>query len=247
MQVKQLHMHYNKYVFIICCFFLFQTCLEETTVTFSEANITTKNNTLVEVNIPKASGDKSLTDRINSEIAATIMSELHLGDPDHVTSKSIKESIETFNKEYQSFISDFPETEQIWEAQIDGEVIFQSEDIITISLTSYVSTGGAHGVLHIALLNFNPQTGKRISNTDLVNDLEGFKTVAKPFFDDAIDDKNILFEPDNFTLPANMGYSEEGLFMLYNVYEIAPYSSGVIDFTIPFENVNDFLVFDCSM
>ena len=247
MQVKLLHMHYNKYFFLACCFFLFQTCVEEKSVTFSETNITTKNNSLVEVNIPKALGDKTITDRINSEIAFVIMSALHIGDPDHVTSKSIEESIDSFNNEYNAFISDFPETQQVWEAQIDGEVIFQSADIITVSLTSYVNTGGAHGILQITLLNFDAQSGKRLSNTDLVNDMEGFKTAIKPYFDNAIEDKNTLFEPDNFTLPANMGYSEEGLLMLYNVYEIAPYSSGIIDFTVPFENVDGFLVFDSSM
>ena len=240
-------MQYNKFVFLICCFFLFQTCKEETTVSFSEVNITTKSNSLVDINIPKASGDKSITDGINSEIATIIMSELHIGDPDNVTSKSIEESIDSFNEEYHSFNNDFPETQQAWEVQIDGEVIFQSEDIITVSLTSYINTGGAHGILHITLLNFNAQTGKHIENNDLINDLERFKAVAKSYFNNAIEDKNILFEPDNFTLPANLGYSEDGLLLLYNVYEIAPYSTGVIDFTIPFEKVEAFLVFDSSL
>ena len=38
-------------------------------------------------------------------------------------------------------------------------------------------------------------------------------------------------------LPENIGFSDEGVILLYNVYEIAPYSEGITEFTIPFEEV----------
>lgn len=240
-------MSYNKYIFLICSFFLFQTCEEEEYITFSEVNITTKNNSLVDINIPKASGNSTKAEEINTEISNIIAKELRLGDSNIVTSKSIEESIDSFNKEYQSFMSDFPESNQIWEVQIDGDVIFQSEEIITISLTSYINTGGAHGVLTITLTNFDALTGKRIPNTDLTNNADLFKSIAKRFFDNSIEDKSSLFEPDNFSLPANIGYTEDGILFIYNTYEIAPYSSGLIEFTVPFKDINNYLVFNSSI
>ena len=142
---------------------------------------------------------------------------------------------------------DFPDSAQIWEAQIDGEVIYQSEEIISISITSYINTGGAHGNLHITFLNFDALNGKRIPNGNLFHNIDAFKDIAKRYFYETLEDKSVLFEPDNFTLPVNFGYSLDGLVLLYNVYEIAPYSTGVIDFTIPFDELTDLLVFNGSI
>lgn len=240
-------MSYNKYIFLICSFFLFQTCEEEEYITFSEVNITTKNNSLVDINIPKASGNSAKSEEINNELSHIIAKELQIGDSDNATSNSIEESINSFNKEYHSFITDFPESNQIWEAQIDGDVIFQSEEIITISLTSYINTGGAHGILTITITNFDALTGKRIPNTDLTNNPERFKNIAKTFFDNTIKDKSTLFKPENFSLPANIGYTQDGILFIYNTYEIAPYSSGLIEFTVPFKDIDSYLVFNSSI
>ncbi|MFH4963649.1 DUF3298 and DUF4163 domain-containing protein [Gaetbulibacter sp. M235] len=237
----------NKYSFLICSFVLFFACKEDSMLTFSEVNITTDNNILVEINIPRAFGDSTISSNINSEISKLIISRLNIGDSETSSSKSIEESVTAFNNEYRSFVSDFPESTQPWEAQIDGEVMYQSEKVISISLTFYINTGGAHGILQIPFLNFNTLTGKPIENKDLFNNLEAFKSIAKTHFDNAVEDKNTLFEPDNFTLPANIGYTEEGLILLYNVYEIAPYSTGTIEFTIPYKEVDSVLVLDSSI
>jgi len=215
-------------------------------MSFSEINITTENNTLVDINIPKASGNESIANAINSEISNIIIQELNIGDTNDSTSLTIEESINSFNREYLAFIDEFPESNQAWEALIDGDVIFQSENIITISLTSYINTGGAHGILQISLLNFDAVSGHRIPNQNLFNNQEAFTNLAKTFFDTTVEERTILFEPDNFTLPANMGYSDDGLLLLYNVYEIAPYVTGIIDFIIPYEKIEAYLVFDSS-
>jgi hypothetical protein len=44
-------------------------------------------------------------------------------------------------------------------------------------------------------------------------------------------------------MPANIGYNDEGVIFLYNVYEIAPYARGIIEFTMPFETISEFLKF----
>lgn len=240
-------MQHTNYILLIFCFILFNNCKEEETLSFVEVNMTTENNSSVEINIPVAVGDPIISNTINSEITHVVISELHLGETENITSKSIEESIDSFNKEYSDFISDFPDSSQVWDAEIDGEVIYQTDTIISLSITSYVNTGGAHGILHIYFLNFNASTGKRIPNSNLFYDINAFKAIAKTYFDKAIMDKSTLFEKDNFTLPVNIGYTEEGLNLTYNVYEIAPYSTGLIDFTIPYEVADDYLIFKGSI
>ncbi|GAA3600235.1 DUF4163 domain-containing protein [Flavivirga amylovorans] len=239
-------MSYKKALFIICSLFIFIACKNEVKLSFSEVNVSTSNNDIVEVNIPNAIGNKNIADQINSIINKNVIASLHIRESDNITSESIEESIDLFNKEFQSFKTDFPESMEQWDAQIDGEILFQSLEMISIAMTSYVNTGGVHGTLNITFLNFEIETGTLIPNNKLFKDIDGFKKVAKIYFDKAINEKDIILENmDAFKLPSNMAYNQkEGVILLYNTYEIAPYSAGIIEFTIPFEEVNSFLLFN---
>lgn len=233
-----------KYFIIASLLFTFLGCQDNVTLSFSEKNITTSNNSIVEVNIPKAEGKTNIANQINAEIQQTVVSALHIGEPDTLTSESIEESITIFNNEYHAFKTDFPETEGPWEAQIDGDIMYKSPEIISTAISSYINTGGAHGLLNVNILNFDAKTGKRIENQTIFNNVNAFKAIAQKHFDIATKDKDIFLDHDNFELPANLGYSNEGIVLLYNTYEIAPYSTGIIQFTIPFEDVDNLLVFN---
>lgn len=230
--------------FIACCFVFLFNCKEATKTTFSDITISTENNNSVEVTIPKASGNDLIVNAINSEIQKVVIYALHVGDPDNVSSKSIEESITSFNKDYADFIKDFPESQQIWEAQIDGELLYESPELTSIAITSYVNTGGAHGTLNISFLNFDSTTGNKITNENIFTNIDAFKKIAQIHFNKAIKEKATHFETDEFELPANIAYTEDGIVLLYNTYEIAPYSTGVIEFAIPFKDVNSYLVFN---
>lgn len=223
------------------------SCKKEKLLTFSEVEITTKTNTLVSVVIPKASSKSNTSAAINKKIEEFVTSTLTVGnsEPDKKYA-SIAEQIDAFNTEYTNFIKDFPESSSPWEAQIDGELMYQSDEVVSIAITSYINTGGAHGNTAISFLNFDTSNGKQITNKALFKDIKALQKLAKPFFDAEVKDKSILFEPKTFSLPANIGFSDDGLILLYNTYEIAPYASGIIEFKIPFEKINDYLVFNGS-
>ncbi|WMI66519.1 DUF3298 and DUF4163 domain-containing protein [Aestuariibaculum sp. YM273] len=225
-------------VFLVLVLF---SCAEDRETKFSSTNVTTSNNKLVEINIPKAIGNDEIAKNINTEINKVVSASLHIGEGTPNSETSIEENIENFNSEYNSFATDFPESTFPWEAQIDGEVMFQSPAIISISITSYLNTGGAHGNVHILFLNFDAGTGKRLENESLFIGQNDFETVAKTYFEESIEDKSILFDPENFQLAKNIGFSEDGLILLYNTYEIAPYSAGIIEYTIPAEELNSLL------
>ncbi len=225
--------------------FFYSSCTEEKpTTVFHEVNITTPENNLVEIFVPKTKGNDPISEKINSKINALLIKSLHIGDPDAVTSKSVEESITNFNKEYQKFKADFPESPMVWEAQIDGEVSYQSESVISIAITNYKNTGGAHGILIITFLNFDALTGDIISNKKLFSNFSAFEELAKTYFYKEIaDKKENYFEPDNFTLPANIGLDDDGLILLYNAYEIAPYSTGLTEIHISFSELDALLAY----
>ncbi|SHI67118.1 PdaC/SigV domain-containing protein [Algibacter luteus] len=237
-------MNHSKITVLIWCFLILFSCKEEQKITFTDVNISSENNSIVVVNIPEAIGNSTIADRINSEIEQTIISELHIGNRDDITSNSIKEGILNFNNEYQSFVKNFPESESIWEAQIDGEVMYQSSEVISIALTTFINTGGATGILNITFLNFESESGKRLENNQLINNLKAFKTLAVPYFNDAIADQDVPLDAIQFKLPANIGYSEDGLVLLYNIQDLSPYLNDILEFAIPFEVVQDILVYN---
>lgn len=239
-------MYFKKNLVAFCLILFIISCENDTTITFLDSNIIVENNSIVEINIPIASGNTNASSLINETLENTIVSALQIGNTEGPSPKSIEESITTFNEEYNHFITDFPDSSQHWEAQIDGEVIYQSTEIISMALTSYINTGGAHGNLSISVKNFDALTGNLISNKNLFKDLNGFKKVALPYFKEIAKEKEIGLEADSFKLPQNIGYTDEGIILLYNAYEIAPFSTGIIEFTIPYSKANSVLIFEGS-
>lgn len=226
--------------------FFLNSCVEEPKLVFEDTNFTTEKNTLVEVIIPIATGNVAIANTINSDVKNKVIKSLQILDNETINADSIEESITIFNDEYINFKTDFPKVSQPWEAQIDGEIMYQSPEIISMSITSYVNTGGAQGNLNISFLNYDAKTGNRIKNIELFKNLDAFRTLAQTYFEDAVENKSNAFNPNSFELPENIGYNEGGLILLFNAYETAPYASEIIEFVIPFESVNSLLNFDST-
>ncbi|MCB4798030.1 DUF3298 and DUF4163 domain-containing protein [Neotamlana laminarinivorans] len=231
----------------ICFFFICLTSCEkeQKSISFKEKTITTNSNKLVEVNTIEADGDSEVATKLNNTLKKSIISALHFGNlVDDITASSIEESIDEFNAAYIEFSKEFEVATPPWEAQIDTEVLYQSSEIISIAITTYTFAGGAHGNTYIAFKNFNPETGNTLQNQELFSDFNGFKTLAKNYFNKSIEDKSILFDPEKFDLPKNIAFTDEGLVLLYNIYEIGPYVAGITEFLIPYDIVAPYLAFN---
>jgi len=141
-------------------------------ITFSEKNFTTNQNKIVEINIPQAEGIEAVKNNINTSIEAMVSASLNLDEDSVAKSMSVSESIDKFNSEYASFKSEFPESALEWEAQIDGEIMYQSEAVISIVITNYLNTGGAHGSLVVSFLNFDALTGQLLKKRTIIQRYE---------------------------------------------------------------------------
>lgn len=233
----------KKSLFLIFVFGIVFSCSEEIKIDFKEENFESSKDAEISINYPKAEGNKAVSDLINVTLQNYIVSQTNLSE-DSLNNVSIDDAIKRFNAEYLSFKNDFPDSSQKWEAFIDGEVTYRSPEVICIAINSYLDTGGAHGNTNIRFFNFNPQTGNLYSKTDLVNDFGKLSEVIaiqlknEVSLDDSMEDH---FFGKDFQLPESLGFSDEGLIILYNPYEIASYSQGIIEFTIPYETVNPFL------
>ncbi|HZW62923.1 MAG TPA: DUF3298 and DUF4163 domain-containing protein [Flavobacteriaceae bacterium] len=223
---------------------IFNSCTEQQALVFTEKNITTQENAIVFINIPQVEGATPVAQKINRRLQQVVGASLTIDNTDAKVITSLENQINAFNQAYERFKADFPDTGILWEAQIDGEILYQSEEIVTVALTVYTNTGGAHGISTISLVNFHPDTGETLSAKDLFSDMGHFQSVAQLYFKKEIrNSESDYFDAASFVLPENIGYSNEGILLLYNVYEIAPYTSGITEVTVPFETIEDILIY----
>lgn len=239
----------KKISLIILVLILLISCNKEIKVDFSEEIIETSEGAEIALNFPKAEGTKEITNRINQTLENYIIKQINVSENED-TDGNIHDAIAKFNNEYISFKNDFPDSAQQWEVLIDGEVTYRSPEIISIAITTYLDTGGAHGNTNVRFFNFDPQTGKQYNKKELIRNVQGLSEVIKEKLATEIKEEtseiimeDVFFGKD-FQLPETLGYSDEGLIVLYNPYEVASYSQGIVEFTILFEDVSEFLVFN---
>ena len=192
----------------------------------------------------RAKDNNELSKTINFKIEEAIISTLS----DASKKTNLESILKDFNNEYLEFKKEFPDaSEPVWELHIETEKIYQSEDIITLAISTYEFKGGAHGNDKIKFLNLNAKTGEILNQADIINNIERFKTLAETHFTTSLElDTDTVKMEDYFfgkpfQLPENMGFSEDGLIFLYNVYEVASYNQGYTEFVIPFEDIQSFL------
>lgn len=130
-------------------------------------------------------------------------------------------------------------------------VSYQSNEIVSLRSDFYEFAGGAHGFEGLLYKNFNVVTGKEMTALNMFKDLDGFSAFAKAKFHTQQIElsmaspnlETIEFEDNEFKLPENMGFTEEGLQLYYQAYEITAYQSEPFNFYISWQDVNPFLNF----
>ena len=102
-------------------------------------------------------------------------------------------------------------------------------------------------------MNFKPN-GTPYTLEELFSDNEKVVELAEKYFretynitqEQGLKEEGFLFENDIFTLPKNIGFSEKFLILIYNPYEIAPYSTGTLEVKIPLSEVTPWLSFNIN-
>ncbi|MBT8303794.1 MAG: DUF4163 domain-containing protein [Bacteroidia bacterium] len=233
-------------LFTILVLILVVACEEETYLTFSESNFTSEEHAIVEVNMPLCDGNSEVASKINASINSHVANSLNPLEKDP-GSNSIEEMTKLFDKEFIAFSNDVSDVSQPWEAFVDGELIYQSPEVISIAFNAYKNTGGAHGNSVISFLNFNPNDGEVYNLEDVVNDLKGFTDLARTYFLEEIKSTTESSEitiSSVISLPEAIGVSDDGVILVYNSFELTDYSIPLLEFTIPFEEASKFLKVD---
>lgn len=201
----------------------------------------------IEIDIPMALDETTLAKTINAALEEEIIALLFFDDTQEIT--TTEGAMASFTNSFRKLKTKLPNETIGWKAKINSDIVYEDEAIVTLVFDAHTFTGGAHGYGSTAFLNFDKRKGTELENWELFEDIEGFQKFAETKFriqEDIPQDGNInatgfMFEQDIFYLAENMGYTENGLQLTYNQYEIASYADGPIVLSIPFAEANKYL------
>ena len=234
-----------KKTFLLSSLFILLSCAEESSFQFDEIAIEKNEPAYIEVIYPRLDEDSEASLKINNGIESTLAAHIAFFE-ENTDSLTLNNAISQFENRFLSFKTDFEPDATPWEVHINSEVVLQSKYVITIAIDSYTFTGGAHGNSAITLLNFDPKTGRLFSQDDLIKTFGDLTILVKHHFNKELEAKGNVnrvdyFFGDDFRLPENIGFNDEGVIFLYNNYELSSFADGIIEFTIPYSEISKYL------
>ena len=132
-----------------------------------------------------------------------------------------------------------------------NEVLYQDESILSYSVSHATYTGGAHGSLQVLYYTINLNELTTITEEDIfapnyhnflttkiVENLMKEYKVSTPeeLINEGFFDVNDIAPNNNFWI------DNVGVHYIYNQYEIAPYSMGPIEVTIPYHDIQSIII-----
>jgi hypothetical protein len=129
------------------------------------------------------------------------------------------------------------------------EEVYQNEHIVAFAYKWMIYEGGAHPNYGKFCFVIDKSTGNKIEYTGLIAGNEAkFLQIAEAEFkaqSGIKKDEEIYsvyhFENDKFHLTDNYTFTRTGIVFCYNPYDIAPYSFGMIELTLPYEKVKNLI------
>ena len=126
---------------------------------------------------------------------------------------------------------------------VTPEYIGHINDFETFEISSYVFTGGAHGMPYSEYLVFDQKTKKQLKLVDMLQNgkKSQFKTLAYNAYKDWVKtvDEDVKNYEKNwpFTLSDNVTLTDKGVDIRYQHYAIGPYAYGMPVLSIPYNKL----------
>lgn len=142
---------------------------------------------------------------------------------------------------------------QNWYMNISAHVDFNLSNMLSYTVTKDAFTGGAHPVYESVLvsLDLSSDTVKSLIWQDLFEEdrLEALREYVRIHFFEfhgldyskPVNEQGFWFEAGEFTLNQNFSIQSDGIAVLYNHYEVAPYSTGPTSLFLPWEDIKSWL------
>lgn len=138
---------------------------------------------------------------------------------------------------------------RMYEVYMENTITYNKDCILSMYFDKYEYTGGAHGMTIREGDTWNLSNGERVTLEELYVGDEDLKEYMTSYIIAHIKEEieagnDYYFEnyeelvKENFN-SRNFYLTKEGVVIFYQHYDIAPYSSGIMTFTIPFRSCLD--------
>ncbi|MGM9973604.1 MAG: DUF3298 and DUF4163 domain-containing protein [Clostridiaceae bacterium] len=120
--------------------------------------------------------------------------------------------------------------------------IHNLKDYLSLTITYYQYTGGAHGISQVISHNYDLASGNRLELKDIFKKDYNYQEVINKVIKEAIAKKPEEFFPDAFQgISENQNFyiGREGITIYFQNYEIAPYTAGNPEFLIPYSIIRE--------
>lgn len=189
-------------------------------------------------------GEEGAAAAINVLIQRHLQSLVLIGD---TTPISLERAARRLLEANRRFRADFPEAPGIWKVGARVTQTYASPAVITIRSDAVSDLGGAHPNSVTTFFMVEARTGRRLPDPEIIRDIPGLLRAAEPLFrdvrklsaDESLNDAGFWFPGDTLNLPANIGYTPEGLVLYYNRYEITSYAGGSTEVVVPWSTAAD--------
>ncbi|WP_020527250.1 DUF3298 and DUF4163 domain-containing protein [Flexithrix dorotheae] len=197
---------------------------------FEACDIQTENCTYIEINYPELVGKNA--EKINELVKSEIFN-FYFSDAEIVG--AFDASMINFLRNYQEFKDDFPDSDQIWNKEINYEIVNQTDDLLSLKVQSNEYTGGAHPNNLVNFLNIDLEDGEKINLDNIIS--KDYRSKLDQLVDQKYRSQNNLTAQDNLkekkglfeekiNASENFAITDDGILFYYNNYEIGPYSMG---------------------
>ncbi len=182
--------------------------------------------------------DTNVSEKINRKILYHVCSIFNYDIADSTTL-----NLDSVKRAQRSFINDFVEqyenetNSMTWYNEVYIDTAYLSDSVVALGMSVEDYMGGAHGMRGVLFLNYSLTDGREIEPMDYIADTLGLKLLLEKTFrednelgpNDPLDEAGLFQDyHGDFPLPGTLSFTSDGLTAIYNLYEIAPYSSGTI-------------------
>ncbi|MBQ7793274.1 MAG: DUF4163 domain-containing protein [Clostridia bacterium] len=172
---------------------------------------------------------------ISDDVVSNAFNEFFLGDAEETVDNRIIEYLESAKSSYSYALKNnteyFP-----YMTERSFDITYNKDNIISIVFADSNFAGGFHPSYEMSAVTYNMLTGERIDCTDIIdadsNDIR--KTVLSKFSELIYSDPDKFFSDaedclDDALSELKWYLADDGVHFFLNPYEIAPYSTGVIE------------------
>lgn len=135
-----------------------------------------------------------------------------------------------------------------WRLERAVEVVYESDEVVTLHFSEFSFAGGAHPNQYDHFQSFIKQSGRRVQLNDLTPDRaswerlldlaeEHFRYTFELLEEENLDEAGFFFDDGRFHLSENIAFTQYGLLIHFNSYEVAPYAIGPISIELSYDEL----------